>query len=138
MARTPDNYTAFRKEVEARAKVRPEVKMPEKLKPVPELGDQLRWGDTPTYQQLGVTEPKAHPCSAFPFQGGETSGLQRLQSYLWDTDAVARYKGKSNEYCASRFETDIFITHILSLKSNLIIFVANISLSNLDPAMFDF
>jgi len=105
VARTPDNYTAFRKEMEARAKVRPEVKMPEKLKPVPELGDQLRWGDTPTYQQLGVTEPKAHPCSAFPFQGGETSGLQRLQSYLWDTDAVARYKETRNGLVGVNYST---------------------------------
>ncbi len=27
----------------------------------------------------------------FTFKGGEAEGLQRLQHYLWDTDAVATY-----------------------------------------------
>ena len=32
------------------------------------------------------------PRTAFPFQGGETSGLERIQNYLFKTNAVAKYK----------------------------------------------
>ena len=100
----PDNYTAFRKEVEAKIKVRAEILMPEKMKPLPKLNG-LSLGDVPTYDQLNATEPKAHPGSAFPFKGGETAALHRLHSYLWETNAVAQYKVTRNGLLGTEYST---------------------------------
>lgn len=86
----PDNYTSFRKEVEYKCPIRAEISMPKTLKPLPDCG--LPLGELPSYQLLNAEKPNPVPCSAFPFQGGETSALLRLKSYLWDTDAVAQYK----------------------------------------------
>jgi deoxyribodipyrimidine photo-lyase len=56
----------------------------------------------PTLQQLYNTEKdfsellKPNPKSAFPFKGGETHALQRLQNYLFETKCIATYKETRN------------------------------------------
>ena len=90
----PDNYTSFRKDVEYKCQIRPEISMPKTLKPLPDCG--LPLGELPSYQLLNSEKPQSVPFSAFPFEGGETSALQRLKSYLWETDAVAQYKQTRN------------------------------------------
>lgn len=56
----------------------------------------------PTLQQLYKTEKdfsellKTNPKSAFPFIGGETQAIQRLQNYLFETKGVATYKETRN------------------------------------------
>ena len=42
---------------------------------------------------------------AFPFKGGETSGLNRLNDYLWGTDAVATYKATRNGLVGTDYST---------------------------------
>jgi len=99
----PDNYTSFRKDVEFKSSIRPEIVMPQMLKPLPKL--ELSLGDLPSYQSLNSEKPHPVSHSAFPFSGGETAGLQRLKSYLWDTDAVAQYKQTRNGLVGAEYST---------------------------------
>ncbi|KAG4073242.1 hypothetical protein HA402_008588 [Bradysia odoriphaga] len=107
---TPDTYTQFRKDVETRGKIRTEKRMPEKLKPLPAelVGISER---IPLLQNLKL-EGKL-PCftigdgSAFPFTGGETAALHRLKSYLWDTQAVEKYKITRNGLLGSEYSTKL-------------------------------
>jgi deoxyribodipyrimidine photo-lyase len=85
----PDTYTQFRKEVEAQGRVRAVVSPPDRLAPLP---PGLKTGHLPTLAALGVEEAARDPRTAFPFPGGESAALARLQSYLWETRAVATYK----------------------------------------------
>lgn len=102
---TPDNYTAFRKEVEYKLRIRPETSMPDKFKPIPSLSPDIPFGGLPTYEILNSTKPNLNPLSAFPFKGGESAALQRLKSYLWDTDAVAQYKETRNGLVGTEYST---------------------------------
>ena len=82
--------------------------MPEKLKPSPDLTTfGLEWGSLPSYEQLNspAGEPKLNPSSAFPFKGGETCALASLKSYLWDTNAVAKYKETRNGLIGTDYST---------------------------------
>jgi len=53
-------------------------------------------GEIPPLATLGLTEPDPEPRAVLPFEGGETTGLQRLQHYLWDTDCLKNYKQTRN------------------------------------------
>ena len=43
--------------------------------------------------------------TAFPFVGGESTCLKRLNSFLWETDAVATYKETRNGMIGSEYST---------------------------------
>ena len=90
----PDTYTSFRKEVEAKSRVRRMQETPASFKPLP--GADLAPGDIPTLKQLGHGDYSPDDRSAFPFRGGETAGLERMEHYLWKTDCVAKYKETRN------------------------------------------
>eukprot|EP00092_Neocalanus_flemingeri_P018235 GFUD01019735.1.p1 GENE.GFUD01019735.1~~GFUD01019735.1.p1 ORF type:complete len:558 (+),score=144.72 GFUD01019735.1:51-1724(+) len=100
----PDTYTQFRKEVEARSKVRPVLAIPKQLKPFP---SGLPLGSMPDLASLGVKQPgQLDSRTAFPFPaGGETSGLDRLHNYLWGSHAVARYKETRNGMVGEDYST---------------------------------
>jgi len=104
--RVPDTFTQFRKEVESRSRVRPVLQHPKEMKGLPENVDLPR-EEIPSLSQLGIKELDVHhdKRSAFPFQGGETSGLARLKSYLWNTNAVATYKETRNGLVGSEYST---------------------------------
>jgi len=102
-AAIPDTYTQFRKEVESRSKVRPVLAMPEYLKPLP---PGLPVGSIPESQALGLQqEYQIDNRSAFPFSGGETSALARVNQYLWGTHSVAKYKETRNGLVGSNYST---------------------------------
>lgn len=101
----PDAFTAFRKIVEDKLRIHPETSMPEKMKPVPSFVSELPWGNLPSFEKLNSSEPLLSSSSAFPFNGGETAALQRLKSYLWDTNAVAQYKETRNGLVGSDYST---------------------------------
>lgn len=54
---------------------------------------------------ISFTESHEHPQSAFPFKGGETAALLRLKSYLWDTQAVEKYKLTRNGLLGTEYST---------------------------------
>ncbi|MEE6467399.1 hypothetical protein FKM82_007227 [Ascaphus truei] len=76
--------------------------MPDKLKPFP---TGLEEGSIPTHEELGQQDPLTDPRSAFPWSGGETRALQRLQHYFWDTNLVASYKDTRNGLIGTDYST---------------------------------
>jgi len=101
-AAIPDTYTQFRKEVESKSKVRPVLDMPKALKPVP---PGLPLGSVPDLQALGVEEYQQEERTAFPFLGGESAALTRLNNYLWGTHSVAEYKETRNGLIGKNYST---------------------------------
>ena len=85
----PDTFTQFRKEVERTGKVRPLLETPASLRPLPP--GNLEVGDIPSLTSVVETEDyQEDPRTAFPFRGGETAGLERLNFYLWTSDSVSK------------------------------------------------
>ena len=77
--------------------------MPQSLKPFP---PGLPVGSLPDISSLGVNEDcKQDKRTAFPFPGGETSGLDRIQYYLWGSHSVAKYKETRNGMVGESYST---------------------------------
>ncbi|MFD0798173.1 DASH family cryptochrome [Maribacter chungangensis] len=89
----PQVFTAFRKKCEKYSKVRP-------LIPVPNAMDRsnLLEGDTqiPSLKELGLSDFEMDTRTAFPFKGGESSAMERIQHYFWETKKLAYYKKTRN------------------------------------------
>ncbi|XP_053372964.1 cryptochrome DASH-like [Mercenaria mercenaria] len=98
----PDVYTQFRKRVEGSCTVRQCIEMSEQLNPLPE---GIEEGEIPSMQQLGIQEVAPDSRTSFPFSGGETSGLERVRHFLWETDAVATYKETRNGMIGAEYST---------------------------------
>ncbi len=90
---TPDIFTQFRKENEHITPIRAPFPTPTALPPLPA---GLETGALPTLTDFGHEPFEPDPRAVLPFKGGETEGLARLRHYLWETDAVARYKETRN------------------------------------------
>ena len=98
-----DTYTAFRKAVEADSDVRPTVASPT-LPPLPEsIGGQVPLGRLPAVADLptddglaSLSTPEADSRGVLAFEGGETAGRERLETYLWERDRLRTYKETRN------------------------------------------
>jgi len=86
-----------RTSVENKAQIRSLVNIPDTLKPLPEVRDG-KLGDLPTLENLGLEDKggNADPRSAFPFLGGESAAIDRINDYFWKSDNVAQYKETRN------------------------------------------
>lgn len=106
----PNTYTEFRKGTESKANIRPILTMPDQLKPFP---PELPIFDVATLSELGLKEVVKDPRSAFPFPGGETSGLDRLQEYLFRTHRVSKYKETRNGMVGESYSTkfSVWLAH---------------------------
>ncbi len=92
ISKTPQVFTVFRKKLEKYIDVQEEVivaKQPEDNK----INNKTT---IPTLLDLGFEEFKMHPYSAFPFKGGETKGLKRLNDYFFNTKKLGFYKKTRN------------------------------------------
>ncbi len=87
----PDVYTQFRKRVEKYAEVPLPLEAPEQVPTVTFEAKPL-----PTPEQLGQAAPKPDERAVLPFKGGALTAYERLDHYLWDTDALATYKQTRN------------------------------------------
>jgi deoxyribodipyrimidine photo-lyase len=88
-----DTYTSFRKSIEADASVRSPLGTPD----LPALPDSRPdSGDLPTLDDLGVAVPPSGTQGVLPFEGGETTALDRLETYVWDQDRLREYKQTRN------------------------------------------
>jgi len=88
----PEVFTAFRKQVEKTATVNPLLSSPTQLPPLPAIAP----GDLPTLAALGVEPPTTDDRAVLAFQGGETAGRDRVETYLWQRDCLRRYKETRN------------------------------------------
>lgn len=87
---TPDNFTSFRKEVEKITKIRQPLETD--LNEVTSSIGDLDLGEIPSLASFGLPAD----CELM-LPGGETAGLDRLKSFIWDTEAIKDYKETRNE-----------------------------------------
>jgi deoxyribodipyrimidine photo-lyase len=88
----PEVFTQFRKQVEARATVVSPLPAPQKALTPPTVEP----GEIPILADLGLHPVPADDRAVLSFQGGETAGLARLQTYIWERDCLRRYKETRN------------------------------------------
>ncbi|UKM63692.1 DASH family cryptochrome [Flavobacteriaceae bacterium GSB9] len=88
----PKVFTNFRKTVEKNCKVRPIVQNTSAAKKT----DIANNTTIPTLETLGFEYFETNSNSAFPFEGGETTALQRLIYYVFETKKLGFYKKTRN------------------------------------------
>ena len=91
---TPDSFTLFKKEVERYVPVRQPIPTPERIPPT---AVALASGDIPSLEDFGISPLPTDKRDLNLFKGGESTGLQRLNEYLWESHAVLNYKHSKNE-----------------------------------------
>ncbi|MBI3232884.1 MAG: DASH family cryptochrome [Bacteroidetes bacterium] len=87
----PDVFTTFRKRVEKESQMREVYAKPETICS-PEI-PQNHW---PSLEELGSEKIVPDSRAAIQFKGGETSGINRLKTYLYETKAISNYKETRN------------------------------------------
>lgn len=101
MVDVPDSFTPFRKYVEQHFIV-PEPRSQiwiadDKQLQVFEVWKSLSdWHRLPCWETLGLSEPEFDRRQCIYLKGGSTAGFQRLNYYLFDTNAIATYKETRN------------------------------------------
>ena len=88
----PDVFTHFRKKLEKFVAIQDEIsisKLP--ASNIIENNTQI-----PTLPTLGFQDFETHPNTAFPFLGGESEALKRLNYYLFESRKVGFYKKTRN------------------------------------------
>lgn len=91
-SKIPEVFTEFRKKCEKECKIRPLVEI--SVQPEENLVETSNI--IPSLEDLGLESFKVHKHSAFPFRGGETSALKRLNHYFFDTENLSQYKQTRN------------------------------------------
>ncbi|WP_027878716.1 DASH family cryptochrome [Mesoflavibacter zeaxanthinifaciens] len=98
----PKVFTEFRKACEKRSEIKQETSSStekvnkesiENLTSIPSLSD------------LGFIDFEVHPNSAFPFKGGETDALQRLEDYFFNSKKLGVYKKTRNGLIGKDFSS---------------------------------
>ncbi len=92
IAKTPQVFTVFRKKLEKYIPIREEVVV-EKLSDSNRIENNTK---IPSLTDLGFADFETHPNSAFPFKGGETEGLKRVDDYFFKTKKLGVYKKTRN------------------------------------------
>ncbi len=88
----PKVFTVFRKKLEKQSLVRACTSIESAISNKPFKNDTA----LPTLQALGFEPFETHPNSAFPFKGGESSALKRLEYYCFETKKLGVYKKTRN------------------------------------------
>lgn len=98
IAKLPNVFTQFRKDVEKRADVRELIPTPERVW----VSAEQDMGTIPTLAEMGYSPDEISridqpdPRAVLPFQGGESAGISRLEHYLWGSDQLRTYKDTRN------------------------------------------
>lgn len=100
----PNVFTAFRKKLEAEAKVRNKFELPQTL---PQFPSNIDKGEVPDLKLLGVVNETTDKRAVMQFKGGETAATDRLKNYFWETKNLKNYKftrnGMLGESYSSKF-----------------------------------
>ncbi len=95
VSQVPEVFTAFRKAVEKMASIRPTFPKPDKINfPAEDL--LAMSGVLPDLKTYGLEEPETEPRAVMELNGGESAGLGRIQSYIWEKDLLKMYKETRN------------------------------------------
>lgn len=97
----PKVFTVFRKKIEKYSLVRSILPIKAAISI-----DSLK-NDTviPTLNDLGFENFETHTSAAFPFKGGETVALERLNSYFFETKKLGFYKKTRNGLIGTDFSS---------------------------------
>ena len=97
----PDVFTQFRKKLEKYVEIQEEVSI-SKL-----AFSNIIENNTviPSLSTLGFEDFEMHPKSAFPFLGGESEALKRLNYYLFESKKVGFYKETRNGLVGRDYST---------------------------------
>ena len=88
----PEVFTEFRKKCEKESKIRPCVEIASRtLDNLMETSNSI-----PSLEDLGLESFKLDKNSAFPFRGGETAALKRMENYFFETENLSEYKKTRN------------------------------------------
>ena len=91
-SKIPEVFTDFRKRCEQTCKIRTSVAVTAQPKE-----DFFATSNVlPTLEDLGLESFKRDKNSAFPFHGGETSALKRIEEYFFETENLSKYKKTRN------------------------------------------
>lgn len=92
ISETAEVFTVFRKKLEKHAVIRPELKISKRTT------NNCIDNNTsiPFLTDFGFETFTTHPKSAFPFKGGETTALNRLNDYFFNTKKLGYYKKTRN------------------------------------------
>lgn len=88
----PEVFTEFRKKCEKESKIRPCVS----INPMPKDNFFETSNVLPTLEDLGLESFKLDKNSAFPFRGGETAAMKRVENYFFETENLSEYKKTRN------------------------------------------
>lgn len=100
MQNLPEIFTNFRFKVEKTTSVKPVVPHPAKV-PSPQLPPTV----LPTLQELGLQPEEQDSRASIHFKGGEKEGLNRVNTFFYDTHAVATYKETRNELMGQNYSS---------------------------------
>ncbi|WP_178988616.1 DASH family cryptochrome [Winogradskyella schleiferi] len=101
IAKTPQVFTVFRKKLEKHIDIRKELK-------INKCAEENRIENTteiPTLKDLGFEHFETHPNTAFPFKGGESEALNRLNDYFFSTKKLGFYKKTRNGLVGSDYSS---------------------------------
>jgi deoxyribodipyrimidine photo-lyase len=90
--RIDGTFTPWRKEAEEVVEVRDPVPAPETVSTPADLSP----GEIPTLSELDIHSPPEDDRSVLSFEGGETAGKRRIESYIWEGDHLREYKQTRN------------------------------------------
>ncbi len=88
----PEVFTEFRKKCEKESKIRPCVT----VNSMPKENFIETSNQIPSLEDLGLESFKLDKNSAFPFRGGETAALKRMENYFFETENLSEYKKTRN------------------------------------------
>ena len=97
----PDVFTQFRKKLEKYVTIQDENSI-DKLPSSNQIENATK---IPTLNDLGFKDFKISPKTAFPFSGGETEALKRLNYYLFESKKVGFYKKTRNGLVGKDYST---------------------------------
>ena len=93
-------FTNFRKKIEKESTIREVFLKPSNIKS-PFIEDVC----LPSIEELGLNEVIKDCRAAIDFKGGETEGYKRLNTYLFETQAISTYKETRNGLIGENYST---------------------------------
>lgn len=97
----PKVFTVFRKKVEKYSRIRV-VQTPISAVKIQDISNKTY---IPKLEDMGCNVFQPHPQSAFPFKGGESSALNRLEDYFFNTKKLSVYKKTRNGLIGKDFSS---------------------------------
>lgn len=100
--RLPSVFTEFRKSVEKNCAVGSPIPAPDWI---PGMTVQTPVDAYQAFTDIDVELPGQQSNGVLDFRGGAAAGMERLQHYFWQTDAVATYKETRNGLLGADYST---------------------------------